>query len=111
MLRRAGRVEAKPRNPTTLTSSDQRLKESDCALFLYTDAFDLYTWGNGSTGMLGHGENAEENVPKVVEALQSKDVMKIACGTTHTVVLTSKSHCMNSEVPTKRSRALNVNTP
>lgn len=54
------------------------------------DAFDLYTWGNGSTGMLGHGENAEENVPKVVEALQSKDVMKIACGTTHTVVLTNE---------------------
>ena len=86
------------------------LRESDCALFSYTDACDLYTWGNGSTGMLGHGENAEENVPKVVEALQSKDVMKISCGTTHTVVLTSKWHCMNSEVPTKRSRARNVNT-
>ena len=40
--------------------------------------------------MLGHGENGEENVPKVVEALQSKDVKKVACGVTHTVVLTSK---------------------
>lgn len=54
------------------------------------DACDLYTWGNGSTGMLGHGENAEENVPKVVEALQSKDVKKVVCGTTHTVVLTNE---------------------
>lgn len=59
-------------------------------LNLGLDACDLYTWGDGSTGMLGHGENGEENVPKVVEALISKDIVKVACGVTHTIVVTSK---------------------
>ena len=40
--------------------------------------------------MLGHGENGEENVPKVVEALISKDISKVACGITHTVIATSE---------------------
>ena len=41
--------------------------------------------------MLGHGENGEESVPKVVEALISKDIVKLACGVTHTIVATSES--------------------
>ena len=67
---------------------------SDCVnhlfLYLFPDACDLYTWGDGTTGMLGHGENGEENVPKVVEALISKDISKVACGITHTVIATSE---------------------
>lgn len=51
---------------------------------------DLYTWGDGTTGMLGHGENGEENVPRVLEALLSKDIWKVACGVTHTIAVTSK---------------------
>lgn len=54
------------------------------------DACDLYTWGDGTTGMLGHGENGEENVPRIVEALLSKDIWKVACGVTHTITLTSE---------------------
>lgn len=54
------------------------------------DACDLYMWGDGTTGMLGHGENGEENVPRSVEALLSKDVWKVACGVTHTISLTSE---------------------
>ena len=57
---------------------------------LCVDACDLYTWGDGNTGMLGHGENGEENVPRVVEALLSKDMWKATCGVTHTITLTSK---------------------
>lgn len=61
-----------------------------CFLFVYSDACDLYTWGDGTTGMLGHGENGEENVPRVLEALLSKDIWKVACGVTHTIAVTSK---------------------
>ena len=59
---------------------------------LCLDACDLYMWGDGTTGMLGHGENGEENVPRSVEALLSKDIWKVACGVTHTISLTSKLH-------------------
>ncbi|KAL9968021.1 hypothetical protein ACROYT_G026346 [Oculina patagonica] len=54
------------------------------------DACDCYTWGDGTTGMLGHGENGEENVPKVVEALLSKDIVKVACGVTHTIAVSKE---------------------
>jgi len=40
--------------------------------------------------MLGHGENGEENIPRVMEALSSKDICKVACGVTHTIAVTSK---------------------
>ena len=58
-------------------------------ILVTSDACDLYTWGDGTTGMLGHGENGEECVPKVLEALLSKDIVKVACGITHTIVVTS----------------------
>jgi len=54
------------------------------------DACDLYTWGDGTTGMLGHGENGEENIPRVMEALSSKDICKVACGVTHTIAVTKE---------------------
>lgn len=40
--------------------------------------------------MLGHGEDTEERYPRVVEALLGKDIRKIACGTSHTIALSSK---------------------
>jgi len=40
--------------------------------------------------MLGHGEDAEEMAPRVVEALLGRDIRKIACGTSHTLALSSK---------------------
>lgn len=54
-----------------------------------SDSCDLYTWGDGTTGMLGHGENAEENVPRVVDALLSKNISTVACGVNHTIAVTS----------------------
>ena len=50
----------------------------------------MYTWGKGTTGMLGHGEDTEELSPRVVEALLGRDIRKVACGTSHTVALSSK---------------------
>jgi len=47
----------------------------------------LFTWGSGEFGQLGHGENTNESVPKLVEALSSKRVRRVACGTNHTICL------------------------
>lgn len=40
--------------------------------------------------MLGHGENGEENVPRAVDALVSKDILKVACGVTHTIAVSKQ---------------------
>lgn len=52
------------------------------------DASDLYTWGEGGAGRLGHGDEENRLVPQVVEALLGKDMRVVACGTAHSAALT-----------------------
>ncbi|XP_048005438.1 probable E3 ubiquitin-protein ligase HERC2 [Leguminivora glycinivorella] len=40
----------------------------------------LYTWGMGEYGRLGHGDDATQLSPKLVEALQNVRVVQVACG-------------------------------
>jgi alpha-tubulin suppressor-like RCC1 family protein len=55
---------------------------------VWTDTGELYTFGSGDDGRLGHGGNAGERVPRVVEALAGKQVVGAAAGGVHTVVWT-----------------------
>ncbi|OXB80416.1 UNVERIFIED_CONTAM: hypothetical protein H355_003472 [Colinus virginianus] len=41
---------------------------------------DLFTWGKGRYGRLGHGDSEDQLKPKLVEALQGYRVIDIACG-------------------------------
>lgn len=50
---------------------------------------DLFTWGLGKYGVLGHDE-LDRSVPSKVDALADEDVIQVACGTYHTVALTTK---------------------
>uniref|UniRef100_A0A8C3FUU3 E3 ubiquitin-protein ligase HERC2 n=1 Tax=Chrysemys picta bellii TaxID=8478 RepID=A0A8C3FUU3_CHRPI len=43
-------------------------------------AGDLYTWGKGRYGRLGHGDSEDQLKPKLVEALQGYRVIDVACG-------------------------------
>ncbi|ELV11273.1 E3 ubiquitin-protein ligase HERC2 [Tupaia chinensis] len=45
-----------------------------------TAAGDLYTWGKGRYGRLGHSDSEDQLKPKLVEALQGHRVVGIACG-------------------------------
>ncbi|XP_038616113.1 E3 ubiquitin-protein ligase HERC2 [Tachyglossus aculeatus] len=45
-----------------------------------TVAGDLYSWGKGRYGRLGHGDSEDQLKPKLVEALQGYRVIDIACG-------------------------------
>ena len=49
----------------------------------------LYTFGSGSYGRLGHGEELDVFVPKLVDTLQRENIAQVACGAFHTVILTS----------------------
>ena len=50
-----------------------------CALF--SDLGELYTWGKGRYGRLGHGDSEDQTKPKLVEALLGYRVIDVACGT------------------------------
>mmetsp|Transcript_29366 Transcript_29366/g.47412 ORF Transcript_29366/g.47412 Transcript_29366/m.47412 type:complete len:792 (-) Transcript_29366:878-3253(-) len=49
---------------------------------------DLFTWGFGGKGQLGHGETQLHRTPKVVDALLEKDIRSVSCGMNHTAALT-----------------------
>jgi alpha-tubulin suppressor-like RCC1 family protein len=41
---------------------------------------ELYTWGKGRYGRLGHGDSDDQLKPKLVEALLGYRVIDVACG-------------------------------
>ena len=45
-----------------------------------TASGELYTWGKGRYGRLGHGGSEDQMKPKLVEALVGYNVKSIACG-------------------------------
>lgn len=64
---------------------------------------DLYTWGNGRQGQLGHGggeragsnsssgENEEESRPRLVTgATVMHDFVSVGCGGSHTIAVTNE---------------------
>ncbi|KAE9006580.1 hypothetical protein PR003_g16815 [Phytophthora rubi] len=55
-----------------------------------TDAGELYTWGSGEDGRLGHGDMRDRAVPRKVMSLLRESVVNASCGGAHTAVLTAK---------------------
>lgn len=53
-----------------------------------TDQEEVYTWGEGKFGRLGHGTERNCHTPKLVESLHGKRPRQIACGGFHTAVVT-----------------------
>ena len=48
---------------------------------------DIYTWGKGEYGRLGHGDETDRSSPKVVRGLIGKKCSAVACGAYHTLVI------------------------
>jgi len=53
-----------------------------------TEEGELFTFGNGLDGKLGHGGGRSELMPRLVEALAGKKAIGVATGTLHTAVWT-----------------------
>ena len=51
---------------------------------------DLFTWGGGMYGKLGHGNESGHSNPRRVEILMGLSIVDIACGSRHTAVVTNK---------------------
>ncbi|CAK9187802.1 unnamed protein product [Ilex paraguariensis] len=49
-----------------------------------TSRSELFTWGRGDNGRLGHGDTEDRATPTLVEALKDRHVKNIACGSNYT---------------------------
>jgi len=52
-----------------------------------THKTEVYTWGKGANGRLGHGDTQDRSTPTLVEALKGKQVKSIACGASFTAAI------------------------
>ncbi|KAL0895990.1 hypothetical protein ABMA27_011981 [Loxostege sticticalis] len=51
---------------------------------------DVYSWGEGEDGKLGHGNRVSYDRPKLITALAGLEVVAIACGGAHSACLTAR---------------------
>lgn len=52
-----------------------------------TSKTEVFTWGKGSNGQLGHGDNDHRATPTLVEHLKDKQVKSVTCGSNLTAVI------------------------
>ncbi len=48
---------------------------------------ELFTWGGGMYGKLGHGNEAGQPKPLIVQSLRGMAVAQVSCGSRHTLAL------------------------
>ncbi len=54
---------------------------------------EVYSWGEGDDGKLGHGGKASCDRPRVVEGLRGRDVVAVSCGGAHSAAVTATGGC------------------
>jgi len=70
--------------------AQQRVTDIACGkehCMLLTEHGQVYTWGGGSRGQLGHGTLANEDTPRLVMALDGMKIIKIAAGGWHSAAI------------------------
>ena len=63
------------------------VEEISCGAYhvaVLTSRSELYTWGRGANGRLGHGDTDDQKSPTLVEALKDRLVKNVSCGSNFT---------------------------
>ncbi|KAL6955494.1 PH, RCC1 and FYVE domains-containing protein 1, partial [Sarracenia purpurea var. burkii] len=55
-----------------------------CHVAVLTSRSEVFTWGRGANGRLGHGDTEDRKSPTLVEALRDRNVKNISCGSNYT---------------------------
>ncbi|KAK9757431.1 hypothetical protein RND81_01G162400 [Saponaria officinalis] len=66
------------------------IEEIACGAYhvaVLTSKNEVYTWGKGDNGRLGHGDIEDRKLPTLVEALKDRHVKYITCGSTYTAAI------------------------
>ncbi|XVF47227.1 hypothetical protein PTKIN_Ptkin03bG0092700 [Pterospermum kingtungense] len=87
-----GNPQADGKFPTRVEGklSKSFVEEISCGAYhvaVLTSRTEVYTWGKGANGRLGHGDVDDRNSPTLVEHLKDKQVKSIACGTNFTAAI------------------------
>lgn len=70
--------------------SGELIEEICCGAYhvaVLTSRSEVYTWGKGSNGRLGHGDVEDRKSPTIVEALKDRHVKSISCGSNFTACI------------------------
>ena len=68
----------------------ESVEEIACGAYhvaVLTSKNEVYTWGKGANGRLGHGDVEDRKTPTLVEALKDRHVKYIACGSNYTAAI------------------------
>ncbi|KAG2325885.1 hypothetical protein Bca52824_008613 [Brassica carinata] len=71
----------------------EEIASGDHHVAVLTSRNEVFTWGKGSNGRLGHGDTEDRKTPTLVEALKERHVKSISCGSNFT-----SSICMHKWV-------------
>ncbi|XP_014490310.1 PH, RCC1 and FYVE domains-containing protein 1 [Vigna radiata var. radiata] len=87
-----GNTQADGKLPTRVEGklSKSFVEEIACGAYhvaVLTSRTEVFTWGKGANGRLGHGDTNDRSTPTLVEALKDKQVKSIACGTNFTAAI------------------------
>ncbi|GFP97792.1 ultraviolet-b receptor uvr8, partial [Phtheirospermum japonicum] len=77
--------------------SAECVEEISCGAYhvaVLTSKNEVYTWGKGANGRLGHGDIEDRKSPTLVEGLRDRHVKFIACGSNYTSAI-----CLHKWVP------------
>lgn len=80
------------RAPTCIEGeiADSFVEEIACGshhVAVLTSKTEVYTWGKGANGQLGHGDNNDRHTPTLVEFFKDKQVKGVVCGSNFTAVI------------------------
>lgn len=70
--------------------ADSFIEDISCGshhVAVLTSKSEVYTWGKGSHGQLGHGDNDDRSTPALVDFLKNKLVKNVVCGSNFTAAI------------------------
>ncbi|XP_076940979.1 PH, RCC1 and FYVE domains-containing protein 1-like [Bidens hawaiensis] len=66
------------------------VEEISCGAYhvaVLTSKNEVYTWGKGANGRLGHGDVEDRKTPTIVESLKDRYIKNISCGSNYTTAI------------------------